>query len=81
MNPFPRLHKTKDKAAQKFGFTKKFKPTGLDIVKSNLFAKSWAERVDGVEGWAPTETCLESCSSVRATGFSNSGIFKDRSRK
>lgn len=56
-------------------------PTRLDSVELDLFAIPWAERADGVEGWVLTGTCLESCSSVRATGISNGGIFKDASAK
>jgi len=69
----------KGKAAHKIIFTKKCKPTGC--CEPELFAKSWAEKAEGVQGWALTEACLDCCSSITVTSFSNSGSFKDMSAK
>lgn len=64
------------KAAQKFGFTRKCKPVGLD-----LFAMSWAGSAYGVEGRTLPGTCLDSCSSAGANDSKSGQIFKGMGAK
>lgn len=45
-------------------------------VGPDLLAVSCSENVNRVEGLTLTETCLNSCSSVRASTFRNSGLLK-----